>query len=245
MNRAFSLVELLVVIAIIAILSATLFPVFVAAKGAAYQIVTLNNLRQTSEASLMYVADADETFMPAMGWDAGEYAWFGRATAGGKVDEGAGLLVPYRGKRKLVDPIAKAKDYLGDHSGFGYNWGYVGSDLHISRQYGEYPYCLRPARLSELSQVSTTLTFATSNYYAARWEGGDGQDYDFGFVDPVGSRPNNPNVSFRHMARPRIEGRRVVSTGNAVVAMADGRARTVKEKALKDRWFVRDEPLAE
>ncbi|RYG16098.1 type II secretion system protein, partial [bacterium] len=191
MKRAFTLIELLVVIAIIAILSAVLFPVFVAAKGAAYQMVAVSNLRQVNQASLMYVADADETFMPALGADEkGQWAWFGRATWKG-IDESAGLLLPYEGKRKITDPIvAKTKDYMGDHSGFGYNWGYIGSDLHISGQYYEYPYCLRPARLSELAHPSTTLTFASSNYYAARWEGGDGQDYDFGFVDPIGSRPN-------------------------------------------------------
>ncbi len=241
MKRAFTLVELLVVIAIIAILSAVLFPVFVAAKGAAYQMVAVSNLRQLGEASLMYVADNDETFMPALGMDdKGEWAWFGRATFKG-VDESAGLLVSYQGKRKLADPIAKAKDYMGDHSGFGYNWGYVGSDLHISRQYQEYPFCWYPARLSELAHPSTTVTFASSNYYAAKWEGGDGQDYDFGFIDPIGSRPNNPNVDFRHVAKKKIERNKVVSPGNAIVTMADGRARTAKEKALKDSWFVRDD----
>lgn len=245
MRRAFTLIELLVVIAIIAILSAVLFPVFIAAKGAAYQLVTVNNLRQQGEAALMYLADSDETFMPAMGGDSGGYwAWYGRYTPKG-LDDSQSLLAPYRGKRKLIDPIYKAKDYLGDHSGFGYNWGFVGSDLHVSGQYNEYPNCWYPARLSDLAHVSTTVLFATSDYYSAPWEGGDGQDYDFGFVDPVGSRPSNPNVSFRHMSPRRIESRRVVSTGNAIVAMADGRARTASVKALKDSWFWRADETAD
>lgn len=240
MKRAFTLIELLVVISIIAILSAILFPVFIAAKGAAYQMVASGNVRQLGEASLMYLADHDETFMPAMGTDAeGFWGWYGRHTAKG-VDEKQALLASYQGKRKLTDPVAaKSKDYMGDHSGFGYNWGYIGSDLHVVGRYFEYPNCWAPARLSELAHVSTTVTFATSGYYSAKWEGGDGQDYDFGFIDPLGGRPNNPNVAFRHLTPRRVETNRVVNAGNAVVAMADGRARTVKAKALQDAWFMR------
>ncbi len=240
MRRAFTLIELLVVISVIAILSAILFPAFVAAKGAAYQMVAISNVRQLGEAASQYAADSDEQHMPAMGVDdRGFYSWFGRLTPTG-TDDTQSLLHNYRGKRKLSDPQApKAKDYFGDHSGFGYNWGYVGSDMHVTGRTDEYPYCWSPARTGELEHPSTTVLFATSGYYNARWEGGDGQDYDFGFVDPVGLLPNNPNVSFHYLSPRRVENGRVVWPGNAVVVMADGRARAASIKALKDAWFAR------
>lgn len=242
MRRAFTLIELLVVIAIIAILGAILFPVFLAARSAAYQMVTVSTLRQVAEAGSMYAADADETFMPAMGADElGYWAWFGRPTKDG-VDEERSLIRQYEGKKKLTDSTYKAKHYLGDGSGFGYNWGYIGSDIHISRRYDEYPYCWYPARTSELDHPSNTVIFATSNYYSAKWEGGDGQNYDFGFIDPVGGKPSNPNVSFRHMTAPRVEGNHVVNAGNAIIAMADGRAKTTSVKKLPDSWFMRTDP---
>ena len=246
MRRAFSLIELLVVIAIIAILSAILFPVFVTAKNAAYQLVGVSNIRGLGGSLALYATDNDETFMPAMGMDErGFWAWFGRPTRTA-ADESEALLAPYRGKRKLVDPaLPPRKNYLGDGSGFGYNWGYVGSDMHAAHREFEYPYCYYPAKQSDLGHPATTVTFATSGYYSAKWEGGDGGDYDFGFIDPVGVRPLNPNVSFHYMTPRRVDGGRVVSKGHALVVFADGHARPAGQGAMKDDWFTRGDPLPE
>ncbi len=239
-RRAFTLIELLVVIAIIAILAAVLFPAFVAAKGAAYQMVAISNVRQLGEAATQYAGDNDETYMPAMGADEmGFWGWYGRPTAKGTDTSGA-LLLNYEGKRKIDAPLSpKRKEYLGDHSGFGYNWGYVGSDMHVLGREWEYPYCWAPAKGSDLQHPSTTVLFATSGYYSAPWKGGDGKDYDFGFVDPVGPNKDNPNVSFHYLASRRIERNHVVNSGNAVVVMADGRARSASVKNLRDDWFTR------
>jgi prepilin-type N-terminal cleavage/methylation domain-containing protein len=62
----FTLIELLVVIAIIAILAAILFPVFAQAKTAAKKIVTLNNLKQITLASVMYQGDNDDVIAPKL-----------------------------------------------------------------------------------------------------------------------------------------------------------------------------------
>lgn len=66
-RAAFTLIELLVVIAIIAILAAILFPVFAQAREAARQTTCLSNLKQIGTATMMYVQDFDETYVPVGG----------------------------------------------------------------------------------------------------------------------------------------------------------------------------------
>jgi prepilin-type N-terminal cleavage/methylation domain-containing protein/prepilin-type processing-associated H-X9-DG protein len=65
-SRAFTLIELLVVIAIIAILAAILFPVFSQAKLSAKQVVCSSNMKQLGTAIGLYMADFDDTFVPAV-----------------------------------------------------------------------------------------------------------------------------------------------------------------------------------
>ncbi len=78
MRKAFTLIELLVVIAIIAILAAILFPVFAQAKLAAKKAADLSNAKQIGIGLQLYLADADDTFMPSnqrVGDNAQEVHW--------------------------------------------------------------------------------------------------------------------------------------------------------------------------
>jgi len=63
-EKAFTLIELLVVIAIIAILAAMLLPALAKAKESGKRIACLNNLRQLSIATQIYVSDSQGFYPP-------------------------------------------------------------------------------------------------------------------------------------------------------------------------------------
>lgn len=67
-RQGFTLIELLVVIAIIAILAATLFPVFARAREKARAITCTSNLRQMGVCFEMYTSDYDEMYPPTYLW---------------------------------------------------------------------------------------------------------------------------------------------------------------------------------
>ncbi len=241
--RAFTLVELLVVISIIAILAAFLFPVFIAARTAVYQMGTGAATKQLMTAITMYQSDHDDTFPLAMyNTPTGFATWFGFQTSPGVFDPQQGFLSSYVKGKLGKDKLFDGKPYLGDETGLGYNYGVIGGNFHITGDYSKFPNCSGAATTSELADPSRTAVLATSVYYAASWNQlGDGGRYQFGFFDPPSLWNGNPNVDFRYFGSnvPDFVNHTVNPTGHAIVAFADGNVRHPGVKDLKEEWFWR------
>lgn len=247
-RAAFTVVELLVVIAIIAILASFFAPVIRSAKSAVFQMASGRSAKQTLTATSLYMADHDDTYPLAMyvGENGALHTWFGLQTAFGEFDSSKGLLSSYMKGKLGKDSTLQAEPYLGDDTGLGYNYGYLGSDLHIRRDYSNFPNCQNPARGSEIDQPSTTIAFSTSSFYSAPWQEGDGKRYRFGFIDPPSGWDNNPNMDFRHGTAPVVDSKAKVvrHLGRAMVAFADGSTKSKKKPQITDEMFQRipDQP---
>jgi len=242
--RAFTIIELLVVMAIIAILYSMLTPIIRAAKSSAHKTVASRALAQLQMATSLYIIDHDDRYPPAMYLTPGGrlMTWFGEYLGDEEFDLSAGILSPYRGDRTMDDHTHTGLPYLGDMSGFVYNWGFIGSDFHITGNYSNWPICTGMASTSQLDSPSTTVVYATSSFYFAPWlPDGDSVTYDFGFIDPPEFWYGNPNVDFRHHGRrrPDPENEVVPSDGRAIFVFADGSIRTMTEEMVKSEHFQR------
>lgn len=228
--------------AIIAILAAVFLPVVRSVRGAAYQALASRSISQLGQAATMYMADSEDVYPCAMyTYGSGLWqTWFGRMGPDGRIDPTQGTLRPYM-KGQVRDSTAQGLPYLGDGSGFGYNWGYLGSDFNIRLDFTDFPNCLRPSVGSELTTPSKTVVFGTSAYYFAPWSGGDGRTYDFGFVDPPKFWHGNPNVDFRHREPKVVETdrKRVRHPGFALFVFADGHVRALTPERVSDAMFER------
>ncbi len=242
-SRAFTLIELLTVMAIIAILSGILMPAAVSARAMAHQYSATQALGQLGTASGLYAADSDETFMPAFYASGPDIQfWFGMRDPQLAIHSEYSLLRQYCGRKRLVDPTFHAKEYLGDMSGFGYNWAFLGSDYGITGNFLSFPNCQNPAKLTELNNPSKTIVLATSSYFYSPWvPHGDGATYDYGFIDAPGFWFGNPDIDFRHMGNrsPDPAIKIVTSPGNAPVVYADSHTAVKKQAQVLNENFIR------
>ncbi|MBI1755547.1 MAG: type II secretion system protein [Fimbriimonas ginsengisoli] len=243
-GRGFTLGELLSATVILAILAMVSAPMVKSARSAMSRRAASEALMTLNTALLLYTQESNERFPLAMASDedGGVVTWFGRQDKGGKIDLDGGFLSSYLGKRHPKDPTADGDDYFGDHSGFGYNWEALGSDVCITHEF-DFPDCQNSAWNAELHHPSSTIAFATSILILPPWEKGSGF-YDFGFVSPPHEWHGIPNVDFRHGGLRRCDPatRTVTGPGRALVVMVDGTMKSLERSAVTDKLFERGQP---
>ena len=246
MRRGITIVELLIVIAILAVLASLLLPLLVQAKRAAKETACLSNQHQLGMAALLYAGDYDSTYVIAMyGIEDGiRQTWFGKETAPNEWDKLGGLLQPYIYHGQLQKcPVSTARPRFGDGSGYGYNWGFLGSDASITFDYSNWPTLRNPAHESELRRPSEKVLFADSGFVNPTWYGGDNQVYETGFIDPPMFWYGNPTIEFRHVtAKKEIDeqNQTVAHFGKALFVWADGHCSTLEQSQVLDEHFTRD-----
>ncbi|MCW3100093.1 MAG: prepilin-type N-terminal cleavage/methylation domain [Chthonomonadaceae bacterium] len=245
-RSAFTLIELLVVIAIIAILAAILFPVFAQAREKARQASCSSNLRQIGISAMMYVQDYDETYplyqyADCQGYTCYQY-WFGLRTATGW-DKTKGLLYPYMKNGQVQRcPSFAGKAKFGDGNGYGYNWGYLGSDYYQSTQVPAPFPPVNPASLASLSSSADKIMFSDSGYIDTPWYGGDGTIQETPGIDPPSNWYGNPTMDFRHVDNRKIldaTAQTVTHLGFADIVFADGHVKAMKQTQVTDALFTR------
>ena len=249
-RQGFTLIELLVVIAIIAILAAILFPVFAQAREKARQASCQSNLRQIGIATLMYTQDYDETYPLAQYQDdTGIEYWFGHGVKSGTTttyDKTKGLIYPYTKNHQIQRcPSWSGKAKFGDGNGYGYNWGYIGSDLYLTSppDYNTWPTLKNAATLASLSAPADKILFAELGYVDLPWYGGTGEMVETPFLDPPSSWYGNPTMDFRHVDNRKIldsAKQTVTHQGFANVVWADGHVKALKQTQVTDAMYTRD-----
>lgn len=232
------------VMSTIAVLSAVMMPAIKGGKEAVNKYVATQGLHQMGLAMSAYVVDNDETFPPAFYAESGGLrSWYAYRDEKGNTDLTGGILYSYTKGKQLKDPSHHAAPYMGDGSGYGYNYATLGGDaLHVS--HGALVSSGHPATLSELETPGRMIAFATSSFYWPKWQKGDGQTHDFGFISPPSTWKGNSNIDFRHGGTKTVDEakKKVESTGYALILTATGGQRMVKAGEITDTDFSRKEP---
>jgi prepilin-type N-terminal cleavage/methylation domain-containing protein len=243
-RKGFSLVELMTVIAIMAILFAVLLPVFIQVRSYAHQYMAGQSMMKLGTSTTMYMGDHDDTYPMAFYQlpNGQRQNWFGIVKRDGSVDPETSVLAPYVKGKIQPDNALNAKPWQGDETGYGYNWGYLGSDYYTSGSRSNMWACSNPAQASSLNHPSETIVYGTSIFYFAKWmKKGDGESYRYGFIDPPRAWFGNPTLEFRHMGERFVDSkkREVTYTGQALVVYADSHLKTIHQKKVKNRMFER------
>lgn len=206
-SKAFTLIELLVVIAIIAILAAILFPVYAQVRASARNTADMSNIRQVGIASMMYLSDSDERYVPVGSWNDPSISPFNHPARPAPDQEwhGWGLrLLPYVKSQALfhspwmpdtatwwTGPCATSNGEKLTNT-YQYNW-FLGRDGSFPFDFGDDLYTHTPnglvldspVSLSGIEQTANTVAFmlnqATSPYgndFGCDWNTLESSDFD-------------------------------------------------------------------
>jgi prepilin-type N-terminal cleavage/methylation domain-containing protein/prepilin-type processing-associated H-X9-DG protein len=197
-GNGFTLIELLVVIAIIAILAAILFPVFAKAREKARQSACMSNIKQLTNAALMYAQDYDETFCKAVNFDtAGKWVYWYQ------------LIAPYIAGSTISSSSGTAKVFMcpslkkntgndtdGRESKYGYGWnigtGTVPADGmgYFAGDTDPYVQMSKVSTPSEVILLGDISLYGTNTSYLMWWAADKGRTpslhnggANYGFVD--------------------------------------------------------------
>lgn len=198
-GRGFTLIELLVVVALIAILAALLLPALGRARGSAYRIKCVSNLRQLGVAAHLYWDDNNGACFRYGGVSTNEgqlywFGWMGPGTEGQRVfDAAQGVLYPYLKGRgvelcpafKVSAPQVKLKA-AGASYGYGYNLALAAATRESPVNINQVAVPSATLLMADAAQVNTWQPPASaSNPMLEEWY----------YIDGNKSQPNG---HFRH-----------------------------------------------
>ena len=191
---------------------------------------------------MMYVQDYDETYPlyqynDCVGFTCYQF-WFGLRVGNGW-DKTKGLLYSYMKNTQLQRcPSWTGVTRFGDGNGYGYNWGYFGSDYYMT---GNWP-PLNPANEGSLGSTADKIIFSDAGFVSVPWYGGDGTTQETAGIDPPGQWYGVPTMDFRHLDPGKVidsAAQTVTDKGWANCVMADGHVKAYRQTQVTDSMFTR------
>ena len=223
---AFTLIELLVVIAIIAILAALLLPVLSRAKESGRRIACLNNMRQLSLASEMYVDDNQGAYPPRReinSWPNRYYDYYGKNV---KV-----LLCPTDVASSFKKPASNGTSFtnnIADSSPRSYMMN--GFDDYFSEQLGITDWATLQQTLFDTdTTMKQTAIWHSSQTVVFGEKQHDAGDFYMDLMENAGNDFTGILEQGRHDNSGHTSGQAmgIGTTGGSNYAMADGSARFI------------------
>lgn len=195
-RRGFTLIELLVVIAIIGTLAAMVFPAYAKAREKGRQATCMSNLRQLALAIVMYTADNDGGYVPAMTPD-NLMRWHGvRASLDEPFHpEGGPLWTYYQSAQLKLCPsfsaVVDSQGFEQGTGGYGYNEQYVGGSPL------PWPDMCTPAREFQIQNPAETVMLTDTAFLDE-----NGKLIEYSFCEApyyqLWASPADPSTHFRH-----------------------------------------------